>query len=185
MGHPEGTHEHSHVHGGRMQDMGVLVSDRASVTCKCFVAVLGQILSCRVRPMAGSALAALGALVSYGKVRCPFCGGKMRIATSAAAQRTRDPRDVRRGHRGTEGVWSLMAQSQEDRGSPSLSLPTYLQEELYLPGELLPVLCCHQVAALCHSPQSLHPVLQLGSHYPKKLCKAGQMPVPQPGSTVG
>lgn len=33
MGHPQGTHGHSHVHGGRVQGMGVLVSDRALVTC--------------------------------------------------------------------------------------------------------------------------------------------------------
>lgn len=101
-------------------------------------------------------------------------------ATSVAAQRIMDPRDVRRGHRGTGGVWSLVAQSQEDRRSPSLSLPTYLQEELRLPWELLPVPCGHQVATLCHGPQSLHPVLQLGSHYPKKLCKSSP-----PGSTLG
>ena len=60
MGHAQGTHGHSYVHGGRVQGMGVLVSDRALVTCNCFVAVWGQILSCRVRPMAGSALAGLG-----------------------------------------------------------------------------------------------------------------------------
>lgn len=60
MGHPQGTCEHSYERGGRVQGMGVLVSDRALVTCNCFVAVLGQIQSCRVRPMAGSAVAGLG-----------------------------------------------------------------------------------------------------------------------------
>lgn len=38
MGHPQGTRGHSHMHGGRVQGMGVLVSDRVLVTCNCFVA---------------------------------------------------------------------------------------------------------------------------------------------------
>lgn len=60
------------------------MSDRALVTCNCFVAVLGQIQSCRVRPMAGSAVAGLGSTVSAGEgkmsplwwqsERCHFCG---------------------------------------------------------------------------------------------------------------
>lgn len=123
MGHPQGTCGHSHVHGGRVQGMGVLVSDRALVTCKCSVAALGQTLSCSVRPVAGSALAGLGALLYLGRVRCPFCGGKLRDDTSAAAQRTMDPRDVRRGRRRTDGVWSVVAQSQEDSGPPACPSP--------------------------------------------------------------
>lgn len=60
MGHPQGTRGHSHMHGGRVQGMGVLVSDRVLVTCNCFVSLLGETLSCRVRPMTGSTLLGLG-----------------------------------------------------------------------------------------------------------------------------
>lgn len=181
MWNPQGTRGHSHMHGGKSAGHGCAGVRQGIGDMQLLCGFVGSDPKLQGQTQGWLCTAwTWEHWFQLGRVRCPFCGGKVRDATSVAAQWPVNPRDVRRGHRGTEGVWSLVAQSQEDRESPSLSLPTYLQEELCLPGELLPVLCCHQVAVPCHGPQSLHPVLQLGSHYPKKLCKSSP-----PGSTMG
>lgn len=148
--------------------------------------ILGEILTCRVRPMAGSALVGLGALVSAGEGEVPplWCqSGRCHPCGCAGDD---GPKGCQEGT--WQNCWALVPGGTVTRGAgapPSPSLPKYLQEEPRLPRNLLPVWGGHWGAAPCHGPQRLHPVLQLGSHSPKEPCEGGRPPGPPPASTAG
>lgn len=165
VGHPRGTCGHGQVHSGRAQGTAGLVSDGALRTRNVFMAVLGQILSCGVRPMAGSALVGLGALgFSLGGQDAP----------SVLAEWEMPPPWLQRGQwaQGMSGgdMGELLGFGpwwhchQRGRGPQSPSLPKYLQEEPRLPRELPSVRGGRWGVALRHVPQCLHPVLQPWSH---------------------
>ena len=177
---------HGQMCGGRAQGMAGLVSDRALRTRDVFMAVLGQIPSCRVGPVAGPALAGMGALVSAGEDEMPplwWQSGRCHLCGRTGDDGPKGCQERIWGNR-----WALVPGGTDTRGArdPSRpSLPTYLQEEPHLPERLCPVRGGCWGAAPCHGPQRLRPVLQPGSHSPEELCEGGQPPSPLPASTAG